>query len=1116
MNVEMPTPNTAAASAAAAAAGGAPTPPAGPSPSSDAANRKRKAPATPSATPPATQGIARSSKMFRPSQYPQPAAAAAPAGGVFTSDSFIDHQRALMSADIAPTPHGPIANMPPTPAFGDHGTGAFDNTPTDDSFSAAAAASGATSAQAAAASKHATPTTMPRATPLNLRSFAGWNVSSRYQLVRLLGKGSYGQVAEAYDSVRQKKVAIKRIVNVFEQEIDCKRLYREIYILRRLNHPQVIKLLDVIPPENYESFSDLYLVFEFVDTDLHKLIMSPQYLTIRHIQVFLYQLLCGLKYIHSANVIHRDMKPANILLNEDCTLMICDFGLSRVVESDRMAESGKDLYSPKDAKSPTTSDMSTPSPSTTPSGGNSDVPKFKRQLTKHVVTRWYRAPELILLQDYNYAVDMWSIGCIFAELLSMQVESCPRYQERVPLFPGRSCFPLSADRPTTYSDKLDQLNVIFNVIGTPTENDIGNLGEVKQYLRKLPKKEPRDLREMFPGAPVESLDLLKRMLAFNPDCRLSVDEALNHPFLAPVRRPQAETLETNPFGMEFENVPLDKEALKARHGTNPWHVDDMATTSRHDDVVARWVSRPASESAALPSLDAEFAVLQEARARNAELQARLRETQPLLWLDNAVVLTRPRSERKRPTARASARRREQTRSDGDDSDASDGAWDPVEHVAAPSRRRVQWEVAKRIARVERELRQRPPAQRYWNVRERNRALEAADEELRKDSEVPRSTRRDNPRREHSSTRKEATPHKRSDKPIPKTVSRKAIEPARTTTVAARPEPPREQQSTEDLKLASLDDSWLESLPGDQSRPSDKSQLQSPEAIDTANKENLLFPGERCTADIVASEREPTPLPPSRAISPPPPSESDAKERTDSRRCDNNTLHELTTADEQVAPAAPCRVASPVPQLAPPTSSLGRQVLSEFRSMPSAASFGAAPVIVTAGPTGVTKKLNGDMLRRLFSDLDSDGDGLLNRIEVSVALHRLQLSVPAPTIVSFFRRLNSTHSVAPLQEAINFKQFVAFVTTAFDQRQQQEERQRRQRKVEPRVTEQEKSRVANPKSISTSILEPRSEQPIGFAPHFVFADFVVLPVINDLINLGSCRWANSGKYSCLST
>ena len=90
-----------------------------------------------------------------------------------------------------------------------------------------------------------------------------------------------------------------------------------------------------------QCFSDLSLFID-VDTDLYKLIMSPQYLTTAHIQTFLYQILKGLKYLHSASVIHRDLKPANILLNEDCSLKICDFGLARIVNSDQVAKGNDD------------------------------------------------------------------------------------------------------------------------------------------------------------------------------------------------------------------------------------------------------------------------------------------------------------------------------------------------------------------------------------------------------------------------------------------------------------------------------------------------------------------------------------------------------------------------------------------------------------------------------------------------------------------------------------------------------------------------------------------------------------------------------------------------------
>ncbi len=91
--------------------------------------------------------------------------------------------------------------------------------------------------------------------------------------------------------------------------------------------------------------------------------------------------------------------------------------------------------------------------------GGSSPKKLVRSLTKHVITRWYRPPELILLQEYTNAVDMWSVGCIFAELLSMQKGSVRSFKERSPLFPGKSCFPLSADNDRTYKDRLDQLNV---------------------------------------------------------------------------------------------------------------------------------------------------------------------------------------------------------------------------------------------------------------------------------------------------------------------------------------------------------------------------------------------------------------------------------------------------------------------------------------------------------------------------------------------------------------------------------------------------------------------------------------------------------------------------------
>lgn len=166
---------------------------------------------------------------------------------------------------------------------------------------------------------------------LGLNQFGDWEVGDDYELVKLLGSGSYGQVASAVHKPTGKKVAIKKMDGVFDDEIDCKRILREVTLLRRLKHPYVVELFDIIEPKNYETFETLYVVLELAESDLKKVIKSAIHLQLKHIQLVVYNLLCAVKYLHSANVLHRDLKPANILVNEDCSVKICDFGLARSI-----------------------------------------------------------------------------------------------------------------------------------------------------------------------------------------------------------------------------------------------------------------------------------------------------------------------------------------------------------------------------------------------------------------------------------------------------------------------------------------------------------------------------------------------------------------------------------------------------------------------------------------------------------------------------------------------------------------------------------------------------------------------------------------------------------------
>jgi mitogen-activated protein kinase 1/3 len=326
---------------------------------------------------------------------------------------------------------------------------------------------------------------MKKRASLNMNKFSDWEVGTDYVCEKLLGTGSYGSVALATQTSTGKKVAIKRMENIFEDEIDCKRILREVTLLRKLRHPFVVELIEVLKPKDPKHFSTLYTVMEYAESDLKKVIKSSIHLQLVHIQTIIYNLMCAVKYLHESNVIHRDLKPANVLVNEDCTVKLCDFGLARSItgvesavmilnskaKEEEIKMSSKDeesivikgseparihhqddtVQATKDVKCEEVKEDAKKEDLKSRLLKTKDQRKnMKRELTGHVVTRWYRAPEIILLEkDYGPAIDTWAIGCIFAELLGMMKENAPTFMDRKPLFPGKSCFPLSPDKNPT-------------------------------------------------------------------------------------------------------------------------------------------------------------------------------------------------------------------------------------------------------------------------------------------------------------------------------------------------------------------------------------------------------------------------------------------------------------------------------------------------------------------------------------------------------------------------------------------------------------------------------------------------------------------------------------------
>lgn len=283
----------------------------------------------------------------------------------------------------------------------------------------------------------------------------------KYRLISKKGEGTFSEVLKAQSVKNGQYVAIKCMKNHF-QSIEQVNNLREIQALKRLNpHQNIVRLQEVLFDK---ATGRLALVFELMDMNIYELIRGRKtYLSERRIKLYMFQLMKAMDHMHRNGIFHRDIKPENILIVDD-KLKVADYGSCRGIFS-------------------------------------------KPPYTEYISTRWYRAPECLLTDGwYDYKMDIWGIGCVFFEIVSL-----------FPLFPG--------------TNELDQIERIHNIIGTPEADLLAKFKKYSSHLKfDFETKDGTGIAALIPHASRDCIDLIEALLTYNPEKRLTARQALLHPY----------------------------------------------------------------------------------------------------------------------------------------------------------------------------------------------------------------------------------------------------------------------------------------------------------------------------------------------------------------------------------------------------------------------------------------------------------------------------------------------------------------------------------------------------------------------------------------------------------